>query len=191
MATTAGSSTAMTAAVESAATSMKATATATVEAVSAAKASATESTVISAVESAAITAKSTSTAAIAATTCKAAPPSITVSGSVPISSMPVIATPIVPASVVASAVAPSIISSPVIAVIPGPDTNEHAIYEVIRPPIAVRRTVVRVVIEVTVIANRRRPIIRAVYRTYSDSNGNLRFRISCGKKQNPKQRNKL
>ena len=75
---------------------------------------------------------------------------------------------------------------------PRAHADKHAVHEVIRAPIAVRRAVIRVIIVIPVTANRRRPIItvitsiiRAVVRTHPHSN--LCIRVGGGKKQNPKQ----
>lgn len=66
---------------------------------------------------------------------------------------------------------------PVIEVVPGADSDEDAVHKIIRAPVAVRRTAIRIVGIKPIIANRRR-IVETVVRADSDSHRNLALRIN-------------
>jgi hypothetical protein len=73
-----------------------------------------------------------------------------------------------------------------VAAIPGARADKHAAYEVVRPVIAIRRASVRIVVVVTIGADRGWSIA-PVCGTYSNAERHLRLRVSCGKKQSPQQ----
>ena len=91
----------------------------------------------------------------------------------------------------------AIIRAAVEAMEPRAGADEYSVHEVIRAPIAVRRAIIRLIIVISVIANRRSPIITViptivgatVVRTHAHCG--LCIRVASSKKQNAKQRSVL
>jgi hypothetical protein len=80
-----------------------------------------------------------------------------------------------------------IIAAPIVAAIPRAGADKHPAYEVARPVIAIGRTGIGIEAVIAVGANGCWPNA-SVHRAHSDAHGKLGVCSSCGKKQNPQQR---
>jgi len=68
---------------------------------------------------------------------------------------------------------------PIIEVVPGADSDEDSVHEIIRAPVAIRRASIRIVGIKPVVANRGR-IVETVIRADSDAHSDLALRINRG-----------
>ena len=94
-------------------------------------------------------------------------------------------------AITASAVETTSVEAASVAAEPRPSPNEDAVHEVIRAPIAVRRTIIRSVVIVAVGADWRRAVVSAIVRRAAEAHAysDLSIRIGGDKKQKPKQSN--
>src|SRR6266481_1624894 len=171
---------AATAAMKSAATAaMKSTATSAVEATAiAAESAATPGKAVLVNLATASAAEASS----ATPTTTSAP--ITASAPVKTSAAPITAT----APTTASPATAPIAATPVKSIEPRSSANKHAAVEPIRSVVAIWRASVRVIIVVSICANRCWAIVAFIYRPNSDANTNLRLgRCRCWKNANRSQ----